>query len=343
MDWVYNCKYIAFSGGGVRGLAFIGAWRALGSAFKRRQLELYQQLQGFAGTSAGSMIALLASLGCSDVEMMEECAVMDGIDIIKTIDLVNVTDQWGLHDKKQVIYRLREILAKYADNADITFGDLHKKTNKHLVVTVTRVNDGKALFYSHETAFELEVWRGVAASMSIPILFTPNRINDEILVDGGLLVNLPMDVFPLEQTIAFLLTKTPPFRVTRFTDYLLRVIYIALEALEKQRLESIPLNLRDHIISIDTGTFSSVEFTLTEEQRQSLVKMGWTRVAQVLLPNIDDLVKSARHAVLQSLICSSSRLLPLRDHPREVDSPLVNARCSGICATPPTGEEEYNA
>ncbi len=275
MSWVFDeLEYVVFSGGGVRGLAFLGVWRVLEQAFAKRPRPLYDQLQGFAGTSAGAFIALMASVGCSEAQMQEECSVLDGMDILRHVDLLNVSEQWGFHDKRTVADRIRQILLKYAGHADITFRDLFLHTHKTFVTTATRVNDGTEVYYSHTSTPDLEVWRAVTASMSIPVLFTPSRIGDEILVDGGMLVNLPLDVFPLHKTLALLLTRTLPFRVASFRDYMMRVLYVAMDGIERARLSQLPRHLQHHVVKIDTKTFSSVEFALKPEQRRALMDLG---------------------------------------------------------------------
>jgi predicted acylesterase/phospholipase RssA len=243
---------------------------------------------------------MLACLGCSEKEMNEECAILDGMEILRNVDFINISEHWGLHDKKEIVCRLREILQKYTHNSDITFAQLFERTGKQLVITVTRVNDTKELYYSNETTPTLEVWRAVVASMSIPILFSPNRIGEEVLIDGGMLMNLPFNAFPMEKTVAFLLTRTQPFRITQFRDYLMRIIYIAIDALEREQLGRIPSQYSQRVIRIDTGTMSSFEFSLTSEQRQSIVQYGAISLFRLLHPDV--LLVTARNAVLHSIL-----------------------------------------
>lgn len=282
MSWVDDIEYVVFSGGGVRGLAFIGAWGVLRQHYHLCQKSLYGQLRGFAGTSAGALVSLMVSLGCDETQMMQECAVLSATDIVRNVDVLNFADVWGLHDREELAQRIRSILHKYANNADISYRQLYQQTGKTLVSVVARVNDAKALFYSHMTMPDLEVWRGVLASMSIPVLFAPSRIGPEILVDGGLVANLPLDVFPLHKTMAFLLTRTLTHRISGIKDYIMRVLYLAMDALERNQLESVSLSLRDRIIRIDTGNISSVEFSLTDTQRQDIEELGRQRMLQFL-------------------------------------------------------------
>jgi NTE family protein len=50
------------------------------------------------------------------------------------------------------------------------------------------------VFNAHCTP-DLAIWRAVRASISIPLIFEPVRINDEYFVDGGLALNFPIDLY----------------------------------------------------------------------------------------------------------------------------------------------------
>ena len=58
--------YVAFEGGGAKGIAHVGALRALEAARDRGDLEL----GGFAGTSAGAIVAALTSVGWTSTELI---------------------------------------------------------------------------------------------------------------------------------------------------------------------------------------------------------------------------------------------------------------------------------
>ena len=299
MEWIFEIENVVFSGGGVRGLVFVGAWGVLAHEYGLRDKNLYHQIRGYAGSSAGAFIALLASLGFTEKQMARECMLMDGVEVFRNMDLINLNEQWGLHNKKEVVTTLRKVLETATGNPDISFKDLFQRTGKELVVVVARVNDGTEKHLSYETTPDLEVWRAVVASMSIPVLFTPNRIGEEIWVDGGLLANLPLTVFPMEKSLAFLLTRTLPFKVANFRDYMMRILYLALDALERQQISSIPVDSQKRIIRLNTGDLQSVAFAISDQKKQETILLGASLMYRMLHPDV--LVSAARHLVLQSL------------------------------------------
>lgn len=57
-----------------------------------------------------------------------------------------------------------------------------------LTICASNLNTGECEFFQHG-----ELYPAVAASAAIPVLFTPQVLNDKTYVDGGLTNNLPVD------------------------------------------------------------------------------------------------------------------------------------------------------
>jgi NTE family protein len=64
---------------------------------------------------------------------------------------------------------------------------------------------------SYEKTPDMSVAKAIRASMSLPILYTPVKDGDSLLVDGGLLHNLPL-AFLKEEEI-FLLTFAKKYQM----------------------------------------------------------------------------------------------------------------------------------
>lgn len=303
MEWIFtDVEHLVFSGGGVRGLAFVGAYQVLSEEFAKRNLKVYDRIKTFCGTSAGSMIALLASLGLSWQQMIHQCMRFDASTIIRSIDILSFSQDWGLHKKTEMVTFIRQVLQTFAGNADVTFQALHQMTGKKLIVSASRVNDSTAHFFSVDTKPTLEVWRAVCASMSIPVLFTPSYIGDDLYVDGGMLVNLPLEPVPLEKTLAFLLVRRLPYQVRQLRDYVMRVLYLALNGLEHAQLANLPDDLKSHIVQINTGNMSSVEFGISDDQKSHLIVLGMLSLKRILYPQL--VYQNAQQMIMQSVLAS---------------------------------------
>ena len=156
---------LVFSGGGVNGAYFIGVIQFLRlSGIK---------LDGFAGTSIGALVALMCALNMS------------------------VPDMRGVFRRLLDSDVSRQLLGIVLDllGGDLTFAQLFKITCRELIVCAMSVNTTKITLFSCESTPDLSVARSVVAAMSFPFMFPPVQINDELFIDAGFAMNLPMCAF----------------------------------------------------------------------------------------------------------------------------------------------------
>lgn len=159
---------IVLSGGGARGIAHIGILKALEEAGIRVDI--------ISGTSAGAIAGALYAHGYSPDDMLR---------IIKEIKYLQVIRpgllQKGLIKSDSLIRVLTEYLPKRK----------FENLNIPLYVCATNMREGRSVYF-HQG----ELVMPVAASSSIPVLFSPVMIDGETYSDGGVMNNFPLD--PIE-------------------------------------------------------------------------------------------------------------------------------------------------
>lgn len=204
---------LVFQGGGVKGIALVGAYSML-------EEEGYRP-QNMAGTSAGAIVATLIAAGYTADEleaMLGETPFsrfLDGswedrIPLVGT-PLSILLDQ-GVHEGRVFEEWMRERLAargveRFGDLVVPEFaGDARYRHRVQVVasdVTARRVlvlpMDAPRLGVEPD---EMDVALAVRMSMSIPIVFEPvrHRAPDgtHVVVDGGMLSNFPVWLFDTE-------------------------------------------------------------------------------------------------------------------------------------------------
>ncbi|AKA34219.1 patatin-like phospholipase family protein [Flagellimonas lutaonensis] len=157
---------LALSGGGFRGIAHIGAIKAL------EEHNIHPTY--IAGTSAGAIVGALYAGGCHWEEIL---------DFFKTVQLFRINNyalkKPGFVDTEKFYDRFLH----YLPHDD--FGQLKKP----LFVTATNILNGNLqIFHSGELI------RPVLASAAFPGVFAPVKIKEDYYVDGGVLNNFPVDV-----------------------------------------------------------------------------------------------------------------------------------------------------
>jgi NTE family protein len=166
---------LVLSGGGARGFAHLGVIQALNEA------GIFPDV--LSGTSAGALVAVLYADGYSPKEILKLMNTGSRLDYMRP-----TLPREGLLQ----ISGITKILK--ANLRTSTF----EKLKIPLFVTVTDLNNGKSVYFSKGELIDI-----VIASSSIPVLFTPVKINDICYVDGGVLDNLP--IAPLENKCRFLI------------------------------------------------------------------------------------------------------------------------------------------
>lgn len=156
---------LALSGGGARGIAHLGVFKALE--------EANIQIDMISGASAGSVAAAFYSFGYSPEETLE---IFDNTNLLKLIwPAFSVTGLFNIQ-KSESIYK------KYMPE------DSFDKANIPLYISTTNLNEGKSEIFNSGSLHQ-----AILASCCIPFVFDPVRINDQLYVDGGVLNNLPTE------------------------------------------------------------------------------------------------------------------------------------------------------
>lgn len=195
-------RNLVFEGGGVKGIAYIGAMSILD------QRGILQHIKRAGGTSAGAINALIFALGFN---MLEQREIMASTDFKKFMD-----DSWGvIRDVRRLAKQfgwnkgdfftewIGDLIQRKMGTAKATFSDLQASGNPDLYVVGTNLSTGYSEVFSAERHPQMELAKAVRISMSIPLFFAAVRHGerDDVYVDGGAMENYPVKLFDRQQYI----------------------------------------------------------------------------------------------------------------------------------------------
>ena len=240
-----------FEGGGCRAAAYAGAYRA---AYRHGV-----RFSEVAGTSAGAMVAALIAAGAEPDFLLDALGKLDFRDFLRKPDrpffskrlgawgasvaerlpgdvatIVTSALRGGLYSSEMISewieVRLHALLPQ--TRSPVRFVDLLLP----LYVVASDLTTMKPRVWSRTETPTASVAHAVRASCTIPMFFQPVEEGSTLLVDGGLVSNLPVFVFS---------TGSAP---DQFPDR--RVLSFALEAEQSNERPQGPIKLLRQLISL---------------------------------------------------------------------------------------------
>lgn len=277
-------EYLVLSGGGIKGLSFVGALETL-----ERLKVLYDdnnkfKLKGIAATSAGSIIGALYAIGYKSHELK---MVIDNIDFDKIEDDkpgfirdgINFLEDWGICPGDYIVEVLGELIKQKTGNPDYTLNDLYREKKMKLVIVTTEMCSQRSIYlyagHSNEKYSNLPIRQAVRMSMGIPFLFEPYVFDDGIFVDGGVLDNYPLHVFDGEYP------GDPKARVNECRPNP-KVLGIKIMTSDEQM--NYDLVEKEKITSLYQYGYSFINTFLTENERRIMTPSFWLRTIVVITP-----------------------------------------------------------
>jgi NTE family protein len=299
----YHFRNLVFEGGGVKGIAYVGAMEVL------RRKGILAGIERVGGTSAGAINATMFALGFSIAEQNR---------ILRKLDFHNfLDDSWGvIRDAKRLIDKfgwykgdffhewIGKLIKKKLGHPLATFGEMKEAGRPDLYVYGTNLSTKFGEVFSHEHTPTMRIADAVRISMSIPLFFTAVvNARHDVYVDGGMLNNFPIRLFDREKYIpkkrrARLAVQTDYYRkenrrflldskqeicvfrygaepvherIDDFFDYVKALMTTVLEAQGNMHLHS---DDWQRTVYIDTLGVATTDFGLTEAKKDRLRASG---------------------------------------------------------------------
>ena len=231
---------IAFSGGGARGLGHLGMLKAL------EEYDIKPDVM--SGTSAGSIVATMYSYGYSPEEILEI--------VKKTKVFSSLKPSLSLKGLLS-INSLGNILKKYMPE------DSFDSLKIPVTVVATDIISGVSVYLEEGSLVE-----SIMASCCVPVFFNPVEKDEMLLVDGGILDNLPASVLKDSCDFLFGLHTNPitgKFKATNFKNIVERSLIMAINGNTLKSKEFCDVIIEPPSL----GDFTGFELTRADEMVES--------------------------------------------------------------------------
>jgi len=246
---------VAFEGGGIKGLAYIGAIKCL----EDYGIKIFKA----SGTSVGSIFASLVVAGYKSFELEEIIEQIDVNKILKKNSLTMAIKSLGMNNIDNLEKMLNDLLEKKGLK---TFKDV-KHGNDYLLKMIVVNYKTRSMLVLPEDFKKInlypdnqEISKAVAMSCSMPGIYSVYKYKDKFFGDGGIVNNFPVDVL----------------------DNSIPIFAFRLKEDGKASIDNLGVEKGIHIISIDTLGIKTIDFKKGLERRKELYRSGYECVKRYI-------------------------------------------------------------
>lgn len=273
-------KFLVISGGGIRGMSFIGALKAL------ENYKILCDIETFAGTSVGALIIVFFVIGYSIDEIFEFIKYFD-VTKMSSIDSLNtIISLFGFDDGKKIDIILTKIFECKNLNSDITFNDLFIITKKEIIITSVCINTMDVVYMSYKSHPNMSVKLAVKMAISIPVLFTPILFENKYYIDGGCIDNYPIGLFKdnLDEVIGLYVETNDRIveNINTIEDY----IYQLLQCITKGLANNILNGYEKSTISISIDWIPLIDIDMDINDKIKLFSRGYDVTYDYIINNL---------------------------------------------------------
>ena len=262
---------LCLAGGGVKGICYISAIKYLE---KVKFLNL-KNIKNFVGTSVGSILNFFFILGYSCDELKDFILSFDFNKLTLDMDFDNFFDSYGMDNGQKFIITIKTFLTEKLNVKDITFLELYNLTKKDLIIITTNYTKVCTEIFSYKETPNVSILLALRMSMSLPLVFSPVKYNDNFYIDGGLTYNFGLKFCNPDTTFGLSFSNRKDNKMDSFMNYLNGLLNILSDSITMNsinKLNKYCLNYK--FIEIDCEFENPMDLNLTKEKIILLLKNG---------------------------------------------------------------------
>ncbi len=267
-------KQLILSGGGIKGIAIVGALEKLDE-----EIKILSTVKKIIGTSVSSYIALFLAIG---LNLRKIKAIFENVNFgdFQEFDVKLLLSKFGLDEGNKFMSFFKATMITLGINPNITFKELEGIAKYEIVIVGTNINNSKAVYFSAKDTPDMLVTTALRISGGYPFAFTPVEIDGDLYADGGLVSPIASELIEKKDK-----NKTLGIALHRgFSRYqssdLQGFGYGIISCMVDSLLDSKLLNLKHYIII--SYPLNSMDFQVDKEEKNKMAEFGKERAKEWL-------------------------------------------------------------
>lgn len=265
---------LVLSGGGVKGIAYVGVFKKL--------KELNINIKEICTVSVGAIMGLLYVLGYNYEELVSEIK-MQNMDTLRDIKISNFLSKYGIDSGKNIIKWIEYLLEGKGYSKDITFMELYNNTSIKYRVLATNLNKYETMIFDYINCPDMKITRAIRMSIGIPFVFTVQKYKGDVLVDGAIVNNYPIDLYKdrlesvLGMNVVTSVEKGDIGKINQVIGDISGYIFNVMNCFLVHRSKLLLSEYKMRTLSVTLGgkVISTMSFNITNEEKEVLIECGY--------------------------------------------------------------------
>ena len=185
-------KHLVFSGGGPIGFVEYGALKYL----TEKNFIDYKNIESIYSISVGGIIGLIYILNY-DWTWMDDFLIKrpwNKLCNISYSSYINILYEKGIINKKVIISALEPLFLAKNIPLNITLLEFYNLTKIEFNIFACCLSNLKQTKFNYISTPNVELIDALYISLTVPIVFAPLYVNDDLYLDGGIIVGCPINL-----------------------------------------------------------------------------------------------------------------------------------------------------
>jgi NTE family protein len=277
---------LVLGSGGIMGIAYAGCFKAL----EDKGIKL-RDFTHIYGTSVGGLLGLCVCLGMSWKAIHALCLKLPAnlFFDVSSQTILRFPDEFGLDTGKGMRVFIRSVCQRLIGIEKPNFFQLYQLTKRSLIVNAVDIQNYQEIIFSYESTPMVLVEDAIRATTAIPFVYTPVKIGQQVLVDGGLTTPILIDTLTeADAPRSVILNVSHDLKsetITGLKDMALHVYHSVVQNIRALTLRNMTTTLRECFIPIPLD-IADVPITneLPEHIRMYFIQRGYESTMGRTLP-----------------------------------------------------------
>lgn len=273
-------KYLALSGGGIKGLSLLGGLAVL------EKMGLLNDVETYVGSSIGGVMITMLTLGLKVSELYHITMSLE-LEKFLNISFIDAFDKMGLDDGDKIVKLLRSAI-KLKASPDMTLKEHYELTGKFLVLTGSCLNDRRVYYFNKATYPNMKLIDALRVTTSLPLFFAPVKLDlgdgwgERVFIDGAVLAPNPAIYFEniwekIDRKKLIVLMNDNRGEIVR-TDVMLsdptKYFIHLLNTLKGSYIERHLKGFNERVVKFNNDNIFSMKFEISKKEKFKLYLIG---------------------------------------------------------------------